>query len=310
MRITHFHNVAGVATTLAKYQRKEGHQTSVLVADPHPFGYPGETSYEDFSMLFHGLEHVVLSRVVHYHTGAYIRGQHRWFNRFSKNIDYRLARSVHRKILFHFHGAEIRDENARVISSQFFRERSVVSTPDLLESGPHGSVWLPNPVDSELFFPGHLGNSEKIAVGYYNPISDYVRLYNKPEFIERTLSSMEGRGIVGTPASCLPWMGMPKYFNSIEIWIDKISMSFYGVSACEAAACGVPVITQIGEEERTYVPDCPFVDLSRESLQSAIEYLLDENTRHYIGQKCLHYVTERHEASRIVKSLDQIYESI
>ena len=48
VRVTHFHNVAGVATTLAKYQRKQGDHASVLVTGNHPFGYPGETSYEDF----------------------------------------------------------------------------------------------------------------------------------------------------------------------------------------------------------------------------------------------------------------------
>ena len=310
MRITHFHNLAGVSTTLAKWQRRRGHEVSVLVPELHPFGYPGERSYGNFSMLTHGVKEVIWSGILHYHTGPYIMGRRRWYSRLSYGIDYRLARFLGRKILFHYHGEEIRERRRDETKPEFFREKSIVSTPDLLTQAPAGATWLPNPVDCEVFFPKPRNSSNTVRIGYYDPPSDYVRRFNKPEYVEKVLASQTGWRVEGIPAKGLPWAEMPDYFARLDLWIDKVNMSFYGMAACEAGACGIPIITQIGEDERTYVPDCPFIDLTHESLEEAIEYLLEENTRRYVGLKCLDYVRRTHEATRVVEELDRIYRSL
>ena len=196
------------------------------------------------------------------------------------------------------------------MKAEFFQERSIVSTPDLLNQAPVGATWLPNPVDCEVFFPRRPSSSKTIRVGYYDPVSDYVRQLVKPESIAKILRSQTFRRVEGVPARGLPWLRMSEYFGTLDVWIDKINMSFYGMAACEAGASGVPVITKIGEEERTFVPDCPFIDLTHQSLQGAIEYLSEENTRRYVGSRSLDYVKRKHDALRIVEELDRIYRSI
>jgi len=310
MEIVHFRNVAGVSTTLAKYQRKIGHRAKVLVQEPHPFGYPGETVYTRTSRkLLHGLTSVLSANVVHYHEGPYLVNLPRRYSRLAE-LDYKVAKRLKKRMVFHFHGGEVREPARRAASERFFSEKILVATPDLLKFVPKHAIWLPYPVDTELFFPNRKETTDTLRIGYYEPVTDYVRLFTPGrELIEGAIEGISGTEIKLSPAQKTPWKDMPAYFNGIDIWIDKIRINFYGLAAAEASACQIPVITQIGEQEMSYLPDCPFINTKPESLKDAIEYLCEENTRKYVARKCFDYVGRIHRASDAVQRLDEIYRS-
>jgi hypothetical protein len=56
------------------------------------------------------------------------------------------------------------------------------------------------------------------------------------------------------------------YWKHINVWIDRFGLDFYGFSSVEAAACGIPVVCQIGEKESKFVPTCPFMSTVKEEL--------------------------------------------
>jgi hypothetical protein len=311
IRVVHFRNTAGVATTLAKYQRRIGYNSTVLVAERHPFGYPGEIVHSTmFGKLVHSLSSVALSDVVHFHEAPYIFHPSQVYLEYLHNIDYRAARKLKKRIVFHFHGVEIRDPKRRKYSSPFFSETLLVATPDLLQYVPRHATWLPYPIDTELFSPEQRTFNPGLTIGYYEPVSSYVRLFaGNRKLIEDATKDIRQPGIRLSAAQNIPWTKMPKYYKSIDVWVDKIGLNFYGVAACEASACEVPVITQIGENELTYLPDCPFLNVKPQNIRGAIEYLYEENTRRYVGRKCLDYVNRVHEASAIVNRLDDVYRS-
>ena len=285
MRITHFGNVAGVSTTLAKYQRKDGHFVSVLVRGPHPFGYPGEKVYEsNLSRFTNASKEILSSKIVHYHDETFLSRTSRSVTFLLDKADYRLAKMTRKNIVFHFHGS-IREPLVQFRDSEFFREKLIVSTPDLLPYVPSRARWVPNPADVEMFKPNHRVGSEEVRVGFYEPVEKDVRRISNPDKVRQLILQLKNTRAL--PAYNVPWEQMPNYFNSLDIWIDKISLDFYGISACEAASCGLPVVTHVGENEMSFIPDCPFLNSNWEKLSEAIEYLSEENTRRYVGRKCL-----------------------
>lgn len=304
MRILHVHNIAGVATTLAKYQSQSGDIAKVIVRDKHPFQYPGEILYPSGRTSgARVLRDVMGSEVVHYHSTTFF-GVHN-FVRLLSRADYRLSRIVSRPV-FHFHGSELRKPEALVKSRLFFSERVIVATPDLLRYAPEGALFAPHPVDLARFQPNRNSESETMRVGYYRPVSNYVQRYSDPDFVEKTVTKLFPHAVpVGVER--LPWIDMPDYFNSVHVWIDKFELGVYGVSACEAAACEIPVITQISEDVLPYLGDCPFINTTKDHLLDALEYLKDENVRKYLGKKCREYIFARHDAAKIVSSLKTFY---
>lgn len=282
----------------------------MLVRERHPYGYPGEVVFDkNLPRVEHSLKEVFTADVVHYHDEVFLRRSSRRRTYFLEKLDYHVARSLMKNIVFHFHGTAIRDPLQRTRNAAYFREKLVVATPDLLPFVPPNATWIPGPVDTEIFYPNRVIRDDKVRIGYYDPPYDWGLLVNTPEKTRRVIRSLGREKILESPAYRLNWSDMPHYYNGVDIWIDKMNLDFYGLSACEAAACGIPVIAHIGENERGLVPECPFLQSSYSGLSEAIEYFMEENTRRYMGQKCFDFVKKVHEASRICEMTSKVYQS-
>jgi hypothetical protein len=46
----------------------------------------------------------------------------------------------------------------------------------------------------------------------------------------------------------IPHSEIPNYYGSLDLWVDRVGVGFYGYGPVEAAACGVPVIADISTE--------------------------------------------------------------
>ena len=57
-----------------------------------------------------------------------------------------------------------------------------------------------------------------------------------------------------------------QYWKHIDVWVDRFGLDFYGFSSVEAAACGIPIVCQIGEKELGLVPKCPFINTTTSEL--------------------------------------------
>jgi glycosyltransferase involved in cell wall biosynthesis len=105
---------------------------------------------------------------------------------------------------------------------------------------------------------------------------------------------------------------MENYYASIDIWVDRIGLGFYGFSAIEAAAMGIPVITQISEDASTYVPDCPFINaMSKQHVQRQILRLVeDDDLRRKLGAQARDYVIKTHDSLICAKKCLEKYQAM
>lgn len=144
MRILHIWDQAGVASILAKYQRKLGHEAEVIKRE----------GFDDY-------------KINRFYNSTIYQGSARGFYFYalkrSRNFDVVHVHSQVKVIPFlskpcvlHFHGSDLRQAGffgmVENWIAQEIADKILVSTPDLLSRLPKVE-WLPNPVDTELFHP-------------------------------------------------------------------------------------------------------------------------------------------------------------
>jgi len=222
-----------------------------------------------------------------------------------RNPDARMLSSFGKPLVAHFHGDDLRKDLAKI---QFNPNHTFVSTPDLLAYAPTGE-WLPNPIDREIFTPNERELPSVILIGYYAPPGGGV--YVPTEMIARAIAELQKSGmkVEGAPATNLPRAAMPEYYRSLTIWVDKLDGGFYGIMACEAAACGLPVIASTTKISQ-YLDERVFYEFSG-NLAEDLRYLLqDENERMKIAAVGKAYVQRRHDAAVIAKRTAEVYSSM
>ena len=140
----HFWNICGIGGLLARYldDYYPGQYESVAIDRGHADVY---SQNNEKSLVWHNRAMVWLARcvwyarkldIIHIHVGV------QW-------LPYYRRLYPGKKLIIHLHGSKIRglwDENPNVN----YADACIVSTPDLLEGSPAGTVYLPNPVDEEL----------------------------------------------------------------------------------------------------------------------------------------------------------------
>lgn len=239
LKVLHVWNTAGVASTIAKFMdRLHGTESRVLMrASEDPFGltYYGGPARRWGAKRF--LLHAVLEArkydIVHVH----------YYDRAVRFIK-RLFPS--QKVVLHYHGDDIRGAWEMKRERWEKADAILVSTPDLLTGAPPGVLYLPDPVDPELFHPipefRKLGTALHITYSRYEHSPD-VRLANewaKSERVELT--------VINRDSSPIPFTDMPGFLNRFEFYVDQIAIPSLSKTALEALACGLRVIDWRREE--------------------------------------------------------------
>lgn len=298
MKVVHCHNIAGVPSSLVKYQRRSGIDASLVVRHRHDFGFP-----EELPGICGGLLTLLSADLIHYHSTSWIEGPLLGI----RNPDARALSLLGKHLILHYHGDDLRTKPSRV---SFEADHVFVSTPDLLEY-ESGAEWLPNPVDLELFSPSspHPTVTDSFKIGYYKP--RWTGTYVPVQEIEQVIEKLKGEGfqVEGVPANAIRYDMMPMFYRSLTLLIDKLQGGFYGLMACEAAACGIPVVASTAKV-RSHLDAEPFFEFSGD-LAEDLRYLLeDEEERKRIAERGRNYVENRHAASRIAERTIDIYRSL
>lgn len=297
MKVVHCHNIAGVSSTLAKYQKRFGIDASVIVRRRHPFGFE-----EKRLGRLGGLLALAQADVIHYHWTSWIENLPLLA---ARNPDARMFSSIGKGIVAHFHGDDLRKDLAKI---QFHPNHTFVSTPDLLAFAPE-SEWLPNPINLEIFSPRKSKSPAVVRIGYYDPPGGGV--YVPTGMIAQAILELQKSGwkVEGAPATNLPRAGMPDYYRSLTLWVDKLDGGFYGAMACEAAACGLPVIASTSKISQ-YLSERVFWEFSGKLVED-LRYLLEnESERMKIAGSGRAYVQRRHDAAVIAKRTVEVYSSM
>jgi hypothetical protein len=144
LRVLHIGNTAGVASILAYYMDKlKGTRSMVIqIRRNDPFGqtFYGKTTASN-SLWFYAcsMAHALRADFIHVHARGAI-------------VPHLKQMGLH-PILLHYHGTDIRERWCDPIRKAQYRDadRIVVSTGDLLEGSPEGTLWIKNPVHVERF---------------------------------------------------------------------------------------------------------------------------------------------------------------
>lgn len=231
MKILHIWNTAGVASTLAKFMdRIFGTQSAVMYRKAFDrFGY---TIYGELldcgakEFVIRALLRTLKYDIIHVHS-------------LDKLIPLIRLLNPRKPIVLHYHGSDIRGrwkEKRRYWSQP--NTVVLVSTPDLLEGAPNEVIYLPNPVDTDLFHPDHsIYRKPRSALAFRCYIDEAkVRAYAEAYGLELTILERK-----------YPYLEMPKILSSYEYFIDKTELPSMSKTGLEALACGTKVIRWDGE---------------------------------------------------------------
>lgn len=151
LRVLHVWDQAGVASILAKYQKRLGHDAEVIKREGFDkFGidkFYGTTIYSGSSIGFYryALKRSKAFDIIHIHSQV------------------KIIPFLTKPTVLHFHGSDLRQAglfgSVENWVAKKLADKVLVSTPDLLSKLPNVE-WLPNPVDTDLFHP----NVEKQCV--------------------------------------------------------------------------------------------------------------------------------------------------
>lgn len=156
-RILHVWNTAGVASVIAKFTDRQ-FQTRSTVITRRAVDRVGLTTYGkaygDGPAVFflRALLMAGSADVVHVHSLDRIVP---WVKRF-----------YGKPVVMHYHGTDIEGRWGEKESRWRRADYLAVSTPNLLEGAPSSAVYLPNPVDTDLFKPRGVDRDPESAVSF------------------------------------------------------------------------------------------------------------------------------------------------
>ncbi len=230
MRVLHIWNTAGVASIMARYQKRLlGWNTWVVMRKV--FDRFGLTTYGeviDAGAKMFTARALWMARkfdIIHVHT-------------FDKIVPLLKMLYPRKKVILHYHGTDIRNRWRE--KERYWRRSDIVlvSTFDLLSGAPSHVIYLPNPVDMELFRPMPELRRQRTALHIIKREQDedidWVRKVARKLDLELT--------VIDRIKNPIPHSDLPKVLNKFEYYIDQNYIPALSKTALEALACKLKVV--------------------------------------------------------------------
>jgi glycosyltransferase involved in cell wall biosynthesis len=219
--------------------------------------------------------------------------------------DIPLLKKLGKKVIFHFHGSEIRGKKMHPRIK--LADARLVSSPDLLQYALDG-IWIPQPIDLEYWKPLPDFNPEKTLIIIHAPThrnkkgTDLILLTIqelKKEGYPVELSLIEGK----------PYESLKSYYQKGDIFMDQILIGTYGNFSIEGMALKKPICVFITDEaSRLYPEELPVMNTSPDNLkQNLIKLIEDEKLRIDLGEKGRAYVEKYHDVQKVALKCLSIY---
>lgn len=324
--------IAGQTTVLARALREEG-------VDAHSLAYnPGFPQYRPDEMrpydawpvvpryagyLASLLRHAGRYDVYHFHFGRSLIPPH--------NPDLPLYRALGRKVVFHYHGCDVRNrahmlathtraactecdpfcnpnrQRAILASARRFVDAELISTPDLQESVPEARHF---PVAAHLpdypFTP--MRGTPRLVL--HAPTN---RLIKGTRYVEAAFAELRPRfpEVRFEIVERLPWNDLRSRMAEADVVVDQVFMGWYGMVAVEAMAMGKPVLCFVRADFEPLAGDCPIVRCTKEDLAERLAETLSPSTdRAALGAAGRAYVERVHAAPVLARRLINLYRGL
>lgn len=241
LKILHIWNTAGVASILAKFQHRIlDWDTNVLAMkkfDPY-----GLTTYGE---VIRGSKYLFLTKVIIESRKYDILHIHD----FDRIVPILKRIYPKKKVVLHYHGSRIRGKWRDREKYWSRADAIIVSTKDLLEDAPQGTIHLPNPVDTDIFKPLNINRKRK---GLVIIKSRRKHVWSKLKKLADELARKMGLtyDVIFTDDTPIPYQEMPLLLNSYEYYLDlhhgytenHLLIKEISKTGLEALACKTKVI--------------------------------------------------------------------
>jgi hypothetical protein len=320
--------IAGQASTLARALRGLGVEAHSLAYNPgfpqyqpdemRPYdAWPALPRYAGY--LASAARHLGRYDLYHFHFGRTLVPPH--------NPDLPLVRALGGRVLFHYHGCDIRSrahmlatharatctecdpfciparQNRIRASAARWADGELVSTPDLLESAPRARH-LPVAADLTRYAFAPPRGAPRLVV--HAPTN---RLIKGTRYVERVFAALQPRfpDVRFIIAERLAWTELVALLAGADVVVDQLFMGWYGMVAVEAMALGKPVLCFIRPDFEPRLVGCPLVRATIEDLEERLAATLAGGEREALGVQGRAYVEREHAAPVIATRLLAIY---
>jgi glycosyltransferase involved in cell wall biosynthesis len=308
MRILHGpHDYGGAGSRISRAQRKLGHRSDFAVFRPSFSRYPADFILKDENWgwsrtdkFFFLLKCLKDYDIFHLHSESIFAAEFR---------DISLLKKLGKKVIFHFHGSEIRGKEMHPRIR--LADAHLVSTLDLLESVRDG-IWIPQPIDLDYWQPLPVRKQKENLTIIHAPTSREVSGTNtlistiedlKKEGHKLELCIIEGK----------PYETLKEYYQNADIFVGKIAprIGTYGNFDVEGMALKKPACVYMKQEYLSLYPsELPVVNTRPENIKQNLKMLIeDENLRNQIGEQGRAYVEKYHDLKRVALKCISIYQN-
>lgn len=242
-------------------------------------------------------------------------------------IDLPILKILGKKIIFEYHGADIKPPFSYVISfnvfmklyvsihqhiikivSKLFVDAEIVTTPDLLKSAP-SAQFIPVAVDETNDLKSRLQKKDKIVI-VHAPTN---RIKKGTSYIIDAVEKLkkEGFDIEFDLVEDLSEKEAKKRYERADIAIDQILIGWYGLFSVEMMSLGKPVVCYVRKDLKKYAPNLPIVSSDKDTLATNLKILTkDKKLREKLGEEGKKFVAENHDSIKIAKKLIELYKSL
>lgn len=266
MKILHIGDIAGAPTSFRDAERRNGHKSDVVRTYPHPFDYPVDyklringknlQSVKDMCKL---LKLCLKYDRLHFHKKPTKTG-----------FELVLMKLLGKQIVIHYHGSDIRGKKQPLLH-KIVASETYVSTMDLLE-WVHNAEWLPTMViEKDLPMSerdAYLSSNHKFRI-LHTPTNPKIK---GTAYITAAVEELKKEGY-GFEFSLLSGRSHKEILHEMatcDLYIDQLLLGFYGTSALECAAMGVPVAVYVKPEFES-----PFISISKHNVKERLRSVLE-----------------------------------
>jgi len=237
-------------------------------------------------------------------------------------------------IVGHAHGSDLRSSLNHRVWGRIVRynlkhcDKVLVSTPDILDIASEyrsDAEYLPNPVDTNVFYPKPLKTACKkkkvliasdsnwgvkgtdLAIKALSRIKDEVdvSIIRYGVDFDRTVGLASSLGLRLNVLPKVPHDQVNKYYWSADVVIDQFKVGSLGLVSLEAIACGRPVITHVSSTYSQY-KDFPLKDV--DTVDKVIEAVQSASPKLWTAE--YDYLSKNHKPEKVVNKVMGIWRRV
>ena len=311
LRVTHCPvNLAGVGWTNVQALRRRGVDARLVVFNTQPYR-PDEADWD----LKRPRSGIVRQQAIQWRAFAKLLPQTDIFHFYfgltlvPQKVQFAILRATRRKSLFHFLGADIREQPKEELLYGLKADARIVGSFAALRFIPFDAEVVPPGIDLSLYDPVPPVHRER------------VRIVHAPSNLEKKGTDRVIEACRELPVDLDVVHGvrnkeaLERYMQA-DIVVDQVLRDWHGMFSIEGMALGKPVVTSLDEDavrqtEEGFGVKMPIVRATKDDLVEKLRPLVESfEERKRLGEAGRAYVEQVHDIERMTDRLLDIYSQL